>query len=62
MDKTFVMLVHQLEWRNIYYKVKAESEEEARELVENEGGEVISEDFDCIEQMDIKDIIETNED
>lgn len=57
--KKYDVFVHELQWRNVIYRVEAESEDEAREFIEDYGeGDVISDDFDFLDQMDIEKIVE----
>ena len=51
---------HELHWLWGYYEVEAESEEEARELVYTGEGQTDL-DFDCIDQLEIEQIEETDD-
>ena len=50
----YKVFVHELEWYNRVYEIEANSEEEAREEIEDGDGDIISEDYDCCEQRDIE--------
>lgn len=56
--KTYRVQTHELIWHNCVYEVEAESEEEAREIVEDCNAYMIDDQFDTIEQVDIEDIVE----
>ena len=43
----YKVFVHELEWYNRVYEIEADSEEEAKEEIEDGNGDVISEDYDC---------------
>lgn len=49
---------HELCWYNCYYTVEADSEEEARDLIEYGEGNMEYSDFDSIDQIDIESIEE----
>lgn len=51
---------HELHWLWGYYEIEAESEEEAIELVYAGEGQ-IDLDLDCIDQLDIEQIEETDD-
>ena len=51
---------HELHWMCGYYEVEAESEEEARALVYAGEGQ-LDFDLDCIDQIDIEQIEETDD-
>lgn len=51
---------HELHWLWGYYEVEAESEEEARKLVYAGEGQTDL-DFDCIDQLEIEQIEETDD-
>lgn len=48
----YEVLVNELQWHNVIYRVEAENEEEARDLIMNGDGDIISSNFDCIDQQD----------
>ena len=49
---------HELCWYNCCYTVEADSEEEARDLIESGEGNIEYSDFDVIDQVDIESIEE----
>ena len=49
---------HELCWYNCYYTVEANSEEEARDLIESGEGNMEYNDFDVVDQVDIESIEE----
>lgn len=51
----YEVLVNELQWHNVVYRVEAEDEEEARDLIINGDGDIISSDFDYIDQRDFND-------
>lgn len=52
----YLVRTHCLEWHNVGYIVEADSEEEARELVEDGEGDIYSDSYDTTEQIDIETI------
>lgn len=51
----YEVLVNELQWHNVVYRVEAENEEEARDLIISGDGDIISSDFDCVDQRDFND-------
>ena len=49
---------HELCWYNCCYTVEADSEEEARDLIEYGEGDIEYSDFDTVDQVDIESIEE----
>lgn len=49
---------HELCWYNCYYTVEANSEEEARELVESGDADMEYSDYDTTDQIDIESVEE----
>ena len=47
---------HELFWYNCYYTVEADSEEEAKELIEYDEGDLEYSEYDTTEQIDFKSI------
>lgn len=47
---------HELQWYNCYYTVEADSEEEARELVESGEANLEYSDYDTTDQIDFESI------
>ena len=47
---------HELCWYNCYYTVEADSEEEARELVESGDADLEYSDYDTADQVDVESI------
>lgn len=54
----YLVRTHCLEWHNIGYIVEADSEEEARELVEDGEGDCCYDSLDITDQIDIENIEE----
>lgn len=53
----YLVRTHCLEWHNIGYIVEADSEEEARELVEEESeGDIYYDNYDTTDQVDIESV------
>jgi len=52
----YKVLVHELTWYNCWYEVEANSEEEAKELILDGEGDLISDDYDCCESRDIENV------
>ncbi len=49
---------HELCWYNCCYTVEADSEEEARELVESGDGDLEYSDYDTTDQIDVESVEE----
>ena len=49
---------HELQWYNCYYTVEADSEEEARDLIETGDGNLDDSNYDTTDQIDIESIEE----
>ena len=49
----YLVRVKALEWFDMGYTVEAESEEEAKELVESGEGDLEYDDYDCTDQFDV---------
>jgi len=54
----YLVRTHCLEWHNVGYIVEANSEEEARELVEDGEGDFYYDDFDVTDQIDVESVEE----
>ena len=52
----YLVKTHCLEWHDIGYIVEADSEEEARELLETGEGDLEYDDYDCTDHSEIIDI------
>lgn len=47
---------HELQWHNCYYTVEADSEEEARDLIETGDGNLDDSNYDTTDQIDFESI------
>ena len=54
----YFVKVKTLEWHDVGYIIEADSEEEARELVEQGEGDFEYDDYDCTDQFEVVDIKE----
>lgn len=60
--KTYRVQTHELIWYTCFYDVDAESEEEAKTLVEDGYAYMIDQDFDEVTEIEIEKITEIDED
>lgn len=58
----YIVKTEELHWVNVTYSVSAESEDEAKMLIETgQDGEVTDEDFDCVDQLSVISVEEDND-
>ena len=57
----YYVKVKSLEWHDLLYSIEAESENEAKDLIENGEGDLEYDDYDCTDQFDIVEIKEKYE-
>lgn len=54
------IITHELCWYNCCYIVEADSEEEARDLIESGEGDMVYDDYDVTDQVNFESIEEIN--
>lgn len=58
----YLVKVNTLEWHDVAYIIEANSEDEAKELVEEGGGDIEYDDYDCTDQFEVTSVEECYED
>jgi hypothetical protein len=57
----YYVKVKSLEWHNLLYSIETESEDEAKDLIENGDGDLEYDDYDYTDKFDIVEIKKKNE-
>lgn len=52
----YYVKVKSLEWHNLLYSVEAESEDEAKDLIETGEGDLEYDEYDYTDQFDVKSV------